>query len=244
MIAAISMVRNESDVIGLTVRHLIAHGVDCVIVADNLSTDDTPGILRSLKAEHHGRILTTIDTDPAYTQDVKMTKLAGMAVSLGAEWVLPFDADEIWFPSDGSTLAQFFAESTADVVQAWGHDHIARADTDPPFSPYRRSNPQPLPKVAFRAHPEAFIAMGNHSVDRPGPVGFGLTYRHFQYRTLDQYARKVRQGAAAYAHTDMPWHQGQHWREDAALSDDELAAKWEAMAGEPDLVYDPAPVKP
>ena len=42
---AVTMVRNEADIIGTTVRHLLAQDVDGILVADNGCTDDTRAIL-------------------------------------------------------------------------------------------------------------------------------------------------------------------------------------------------------
>ena len=45
MIIGVCMVRDEADVIGTVCAHLLAEGVDRLIVADNLSSDDTRDIL-------------------------------------------------------------------------------------------------------------------------------------------------------------------------------------------------------
>ena len=119
-------------------------------------------------------IVTIIDDDePGYYQDAKMTKLARQAHDMGAEWVLPFDADEVWY-AEGGTIAQALDTVTADVVMAAGWDHIIRDDGDAPFSPWRRQQPQTLCKVAFRARPDAELNMGNHDV-RPAEH---RNYRH------------------------------------------------------------------
>jgi len=248
MIAAVTMVRDEADVIEHTIRHLLAHGVDRILIADNLSTDDTPAILASLAGEYPREVMLTTDTEPGYYQDRKMTNLTRRAGAWGADWVLPFDADEVWYPSGGGTLAEFFETCESDIVTGYGWDHIATHDDKPgdPFRSivHRRDNPQSLPKVAFRAHPDASLHMGNHDVNRPGTRGPGLAYRHFQYRSLGQYVRKVRNGKEAYEASNMHWNYGTHWRIDGALSDDEIGGKWEAMCCEFDLVADPAPVLP
>lgn len=240
------MIRDEADVIETVLRHLFAHGVDEIIVADNLSTDDTPEILKGLESE--GLPLVVVrDDDPAYYQDKKMSRLAKQAFDRGAEWVLPFDADEIWYPADG-TLAEFFAEQTADVIEGWGWDHITRdpSGSEGPFPTHRRQNLQTLPKVAFRACPDPYVHMGNHDVNRNQGQqvrAAGLHYRHFQYRSLEQMTRKVRNGKEAYDASDLHYQYGTHWRQAGALSDDELSERWQAMCMEPDLIFDPAPIR-
>ena len=250
MIVGICMVRDEADVIGATLRHHLTHGVDHIIVADNLSTDATDTILREVALDTD-RVTVLEDREPGYYQDEKMSALAVQAYEMGATWVLPFDADELFYPEAGGTLAEFFSGCRDDVVTAYGWDHIATRNDAAGPTPFhriqhRRPTKQPLPKVAFRACPGPSIAMGNHGVDRHAPSlkGGGLTYRHFQYRSLDQMTRKVRNGCEAYDATDLHAQFGAHWRALGVKTDAELAADWRALLDEPGLIHDPAPVLP
>lgn len=236
-VCAVTMVRDEADIIVSTLTHLLAQGVDHIIVADNLSTDGTRQILDNCPI---ARVTVVNDDDPGYYQAEKMTRLARMAYDAGASWVLPFDADELWY-WPGGTLAEFFAQCRVDVVEARGWDFIC---TDPRGGDvwsinYRRAEPQPLPKVAFRAHPFAALHMGNHDVDRPGKRGDGLAYRHYQYRSLEQMRHKLRVGAAAYAQTDLNPMYGAHWREADGLTDEDIGDRWRDLCDEDGLVYDP-----
>lgn len=240
-VVAVTMVRDEADIIEATLRHT-ATQVDHIICADNLSTDGTSDILARLADELP--LTVVADADPAYRQADKMTRLALDAMNMGADWVLPFDADEFWTGTDGRTVADELEaiDPHIDTVYAAGFDHIAVDDTGD-LSPWRRPDPQPLPKVAFRPSADRRLAMGNHDVTG-GSVraAEALTYRHFQYRSLDQMARKVRDGAHAYTLTDLPETFGAHWREAAALDDDGLAGRWAALNGEAGLVFDPPPI--
>lgn len=231
MIVGVSMVKDEADIIEASVRHLFAQGVDAVVVADNMSSDHTFGILDDLRQEFPITLL--VDDEPAYYQADKMTRLAGLAGVLGADWIVPFDADELWC---GIAM---LGSCDAAVVRCVGFDHLPRAG-GPLLSPWRRQEPQRLPKVAFRWCEGARLHMGNHGVDRPGAVVDGLTLRHFQYRSLDQMTRKLRGGKAAYDLTRGLDSHGQHWRAGGALSDLELAEKWAALCSE-DAVFDPVP---
>jgi hypothetical protein len=179
-----------------------------------------------------------------------MSALAKRAYDEGATWVVPFDADEIWFSEDGRPLASFLDDlDDVDVVRAWGFDHIRVESDEFTHSPFRaikhrRQQTQTLPKVLFRAHPEARLHMGNHDVDRPGRrLDHGVSYRHFQYRSFDQFVRKVRNGREAYEASNLHWNYGTHWRTLGSLDDDLLAAKWGDMLHEEGLVMDPAPVR-
>lgn len=252
-VAAVMMVRDEADVLRSTLDHLLAEGVDKIIVADNLSVDDTRHILATYEIAFPDRIVAIEDDEPGYYQDRKMTELARYAHKHhGAEWILPVDADERFYCADVDgngvrvPLVSFFASCTHDIVTAYGWDHIATDDDDPtepnPFRriTHRRVGPQKLPKVAFRFHPEAWIDFGNHAVfHHPGVKGGGLKYRHYQYRSFEQLCQKVRQGKEAYDATNLHPTYGAHWRELGALSDDVLWAKWRRLCEEPGLVDDP-----
>lgn len=239
------MFKNEEDVADVVLRHLFASGVDHVIVADNLSDDRTPHILNDLQAT--GFPLTIVeDRVLAYDQAGKMSRLARQAYEIGATWVLPFDADEIWYgvdPATGEACRISDALSHVDpeiqVIRAPGWDHIGPG----PFSPYRRQQQQQLAKVAFRSHPDVRLHMGNHDVTLPGPSIIGpLAFRHFQYRSLEQMTRKLRQGREAYEASDIHPMHGTHWRAGGLKTDDELAADWESLCSEDGLVFDPAPI--
>lgn len=236
-VIAVTMVKDEADVIGPIIANLFAQGVAHIVAADNLSTDRTRAILESFD-----NLTVVDDNEPGYYQADKMTRLARQACDMGADWVLPFDADELWY-ADGGTIDEALSAAIADVVMAAGWDHIVRGPTDSPFSPWRREQPQTLCKVAFRARLDAELNMGNHDV-RPahltrqrGP----LFYRHFQYRSLEQMTRKLRNGRAAYEASDVHELHGTHWREGGRLSDDEMYAKWVGLCSEPGLVFDPPP---
>jgi len=238
------MVRDEQDIIGYTLLHLYSQGVDHIIVADNLSTDRTRIILENIQACHP---LTIVDDDEVgYFQARKMTALAHQAADMGADWVLPFDADELWYAEKG-TIAEALDSCEADVVRATGWDHVATLRDAPDRDPYRRIRyrrpiPQKLPKVAFRPHPTAQLHMGNHDVDHPGvKVNGVLELRHFGYRSPEQFISKVRNGAAAYAATDLHPTYGQHWRIRGELPDEALRAEWDEMCAEQGLIFDPAP---
>ena len=241
MIYAVMMVRDEADVIWWTLEHLRREGIDKVIVADNGSVDETAQIVEQFDFAH-----LIDDPEVGYYQDRKMTALARMAHQLGAEWVLPCDADEIFY-AHGQSVADFLRSRTEDVVMASVYDHIATYDDDPaienPFLriDHRRKYPQRMAKVAFRAHPDAKLHMGNHDVDRPGQRCGGLYARHYQYRSLDQMIRKLTNGREAYEASDLHPMYGTHWREGGARSWDEHRDEWEALATSPDLVVDPCP---
>lgn len=232
MVVAVSMFKDEADVAEAVVRHM-AGQVDHVVVADNGSTDGTGGILEALADE--GLVSVRADDDPAYYQSQKMSQLAAQAVEkYGAEWIVPFDADEIWMGKRrGSVKATL--EGLPDwilVAEATLYDYVASGADNGAANPFeriqwRRQHPIPLPKVAFRAVPGAVIHQGNHGVTLPGHpvppiIKHLLVVRHFPYRSVAQFISKARNGAAAYAATDLPEEVGQHWRGYGRMDDQGL----------------------
>lgn len=211
----VSMVKDEADIIEGTLRHM-ADEVDHLLVVDNGSTDGTRDILA-----HLAKLLPLTvrdDFEVGYYQSRKMTAYARIAAEMGAEWIVPFDADELWL-FRGHTIAHDLKSVDVDVVTADLFNHFPSAvdpDGKSPFETivWRQRDPAPLPKVAFRWHPDAVIHQGNHGVDLPegARVAPGLEIRHFPYRNAEQFVRKARNGAAAYrATTGLPQDAGQHW---------------------------------
>lgn len=214
---AIAMVKDEADIVGSTVEHMRTQ-VDHVIVADNGSTDDTRAILHDLGVE------VLDDPEPGYYQSRKMTNLADYAGRLGADWIVPFDADEWWYSPLGriaDVLDRIQAWKTIAVAQLF--DHVATAldpDIDDPVKrlAWRRLNHLPLVKVAFRYRPGVIVEQGNHNATFTDGTAHNvrldlLEIRHFPYRSPEHFVRKARNGAAAYAATDLGADVGGHWRQ-------------------------------
>lgn len=112
-IFGISMVRNEADIIGLTVLHTLSLGLNKVLILDNGSTDGTDQVLRNLAKEDE-RVVWMRDNS-LYDQQAITTELAREAYRQGADWILPFDADEFWW-SKGGNFRQTLSESKAGAL--------------------------------------------------------------------------------------------------------------------------------
>ncbi|MGL4766863.1 MAG: glycosyltransferase family 2 protein [Formosimonas sp.] len=223
---AISMFKDEADVAEHVIKHLIDEGVDGIIVADNLSTDETQQKLlacRDYARERNVQLIVQADEEVGYYQSKKMSALAAQAAALGASWIVPFDADEIWY-SDvgrlGDTLKSLVPEIR--VAQCVMLNHFATdldAAGESPFESLQWrliTETQTFPKVAFRWEEGAVIHMGNHGVDLPhgGAVACVLACRHFPFRSFAHFKDKAFKGKKAFdAAADLPVNQGLHWRE-------------------------------
>ena len=219
MIWAVSMCKDEADVIEQTVTHMLGQ-VDVVLIADNGSTDGTRETLESLP------VFVKDDAEVGYYQSQKMTALAHEAYARGAEWIVPFDADEVWRGIDGPikfVLPRLPAD--AMICEAAVLDHVATDEEG--LSPWRRPEQLPLRKVAVRAYDRLVIHQGNHGatfrgIEHPLRASGLLEVHHFPYRSPEQMISKARNGAAAYAATDLPEDVGAHWRGYGRLSDEQI----------------------
>ena len=213
----------------LQTPHALATQVDFIYVSDNRSVDGTTDILENLRDEIAIPMSIQYDDEVGYEQSKKMTALANWAhAETGCDWVIPFDADEVWYAPNGSISRFLDQKHNTHIVPANLYDHVATdLDNHDETNPiarllWRRSYPAPLPKVAVRFHESLKIGMGNHDATfrfTPRHTADRLAIRHFPYRSADQIVRKIRNGAEAYAATDLPAHYGAHWRSWGAILD-------------------------
>jgi hypothetical protein len=216
-VVGITMVKDELDIIDSVIFRMLQQ-VDAILVADNGSTDGT----RERLGQYPIKVVD--DTELAYYQSRKMTELAHQArEEMGADWVVPFDADEVWRADSGtirSTLLRLPEEAL--VCEAMLFEHVptpldSGAEDPVERMRWRRAEAKPLRKVACRPKPDLRIDQGNHFAVFDGAypltVTRGLEVRHYPYRTADQFLRKIRNGAAAYAAAEeLPEDVGAHWR--------------------------------
>lgn len=266
IVAAVSMMRDENDVASHVVKHFVDEGVDVIIVADNNSVDGTRESLNDL-VDYAGAcgVVLEVSDDPevGYYQSKKMTALARRAhEEYGAEWIIPFDADELWCHSD-MPLADFLRKADGDVVGGLMYNHYATGIDDDIPNPFeamqwRRPEAGALPKVAVRWNDKLTIHQGNHSADVTGggpwlaPAEF-CEIRHFPYRSAAQFIQKGKNGAEAYERaTELRKDMGAHWRQygeilrrhgEAALL--EVFYEWYHFEApvEAGMIHDPAPFR-
>ena len=222
-VTAISMVRNEADVIEAFVRHH-AEIVDELVVVDHRSVDGTDETLRALAAE--GLPLRVRGEDSSvHRQNVVMTGLMREAAADGgADWVLPLDADEFLVAPQGSVRTALAALPDDRPSSVDMRLYVPTPD-DPPDEPnvlrrltYRREVEGSIwtRKVVVPAHcardGRFTMTQGNHGLEdrrtaqfTPAPPTERLAMAHFPVRSASQLARKVLGGWPAHvARPDRP----------------------------------------
>jgi glycosyltransferase involved in cell wall biosynthesis len=220
------LVRDEEDIVADNLDFHLAQGIDEVIVTDNGSVDGTLDILRSYEARGLVRIIVEPTDD--YSQGRWVTRMARLAATEHkADWVINNDADEFWWPREG-TLRTVFEGVPGDVGAVVGHrtNFVPRPEDERPYwermtlRERESLNPvgKPLPpKLAHRAHPEIVVVQGNHRIKGPD-VGSELDdgsieILHFPMRSYAQFENKIVKGGRAYARNkELPEKTGRTWR--------------------------------
>lgn len=222
---AVGMARDEGDIIDHTMYHLAANGVSGIVISNNLSKDNTRDKIQEAKlniSKYNSdiQIIVLDDDTVAYTQSEKMTNLASIARQNGAQWIIPFDIDEIWHAHD-KTLKEAFDILSGDNVDAYKvlyTNHFITEFDKAALSPFHSMNWRaPLPtnhKTCFRFRDgDSFVRIsnGNHFVQHNGwdigtniktvlddygddKIIFGpqlIEIRHFQWRSLDHFIKKI-----------------------------------------------------
>ena len=111
----VTLVRSEADIIALTLRYHLQLGLDSVLVLDNASSDGTDKILEQL-AREDDRIRWSRH-EGEFQQAELTTGLAREAFRAGADWIVPFDADEFWY-APHRAFREILADSKAGALRA------------------------------------------------------------------------------------------------------------------------------
>lgn len=221
------LVRDECDIIQSNLDFHFAQGVDFVIAMDNLSQDNTSFILKEYEA--NGLLHYISQKNDNYNQANWVTYMARIACSdFGADWIINNDADEFWWPAEGSLKTTLDSQAQhVNIVRVPRHNFIMTGAFHEPFWSrmiYRETqskNPlgRPLPpKVAHRASKAIQVEQGNHKVSGFDTLvyapGEPLEILHFPIRSLRQIEQKIAQGGAAYERNiNLAPSIGSTWRE-------------------------------
>ncbi len=170
-------VRDEGDILEANLRFHHALGVDHFVITDNGSTDETPEILRRYVDAGLAHVIDEPHADLRQGGADWLTYMARFAATeLEADWVIHTDADEFWWPLQG-TLASALAAipERYGVVVAPRTEFVGRPDGSGSFAQHltvRESRARLQPKVAHRAEPDVVVLdRGGHDVAAAGPGG-------------------------------------------------------------------------
>jgi hypothetical protein len=172
-VAMTLLVRDEADVVETWLRYHLARGIDLVIATDHRSVDGTSDILRDY--ERDGRVVVLREGGNVLRQAEWVTRMARLAaVEHAADWVIPSDADEFWWPRVG-TLADNLG-SVPDrfgVVRGLMRHFVLRPGVEP-FHERMTVRARPTAdltspyhaqvKIAHRGVADAEVGVGNHDV--------------------------------------------------------------------------------
>lgn len=243
----VSMVKDEMDILPFIYEQLLLEDIDGFVIADNMSSDGTREFLAEF-SKNVPNVTIVDDYEIGYYQSTKMNKLIDLAVTQGADRIIAADADEYWYTVDRTdTLGNCLRTMECDVAVATVWDMVpVMGGYDNPLIDFKYREPRvkALPSVAYKWRDGAYVTMGNHDVYHSANRAYDLiAIRHFQYRSYDQFVKKLRNGRAAYEATTMPSSIGTHWRAGGLMTDEALQTEWLAIINQERTVYDPVPLR-
>lgn len=163
-------VRDEEDVIEDVLRYHRAQGVDFFVVTDNASADRTPEILRRWVEAGLAHVIDEPSPELRERGHEWVTRMARVAATEHeADWVVHGDADEFWWPLEG-TIPEALASVPDEygVVLAPRVEFVARPDGPGSFFDrlvHREARSLVRPKIAHRALEDVMVLhRGQHDV--------------------------------------------------------------------------------
>jgi hypothetical protein len=214
-IAMTLLVRDEADIVDAWLRYHLARGIDVVIATDHRSIDGTAEILREHARD--GRVVVLREEAEMVRQGEWMTRMSRLAaVEQGADWVIPSDADEFWWPRAGTfedvlgAVPRHFG-----VVRGLMRNFVLVPGAEAVFERLTiRTRPtadltsqyHAQVKVAHRGTADATVGVGNHDVDGTGMrlirEWFPFEVLHFPLRGVEQLEDKFRRRPTTGQHTE------------------------------------------
>jgi Glycosyl transferase family 2 len=202
--------RDEEDVIEANLLYHLNQGVDFVIATDNGSRDGTAEVFERFERDGVLRLLR--EPSREWNQSDWSTRMARLASSEhGADWVIHTDADEFWWPRQGSLKEVLRAVPPGyGALKAPRLNFVPTRDEANPFwermtllemqslkwwDEGARRGPV-SPKMAHRASTSVVVGHGNHDV-RPKrdfervPGWQPILLFHYPLRSYGQFERKV-----------------------------------------------------
>jgi hypothetical protein len=227
-IAAVCTAYHEADILPWTVEHLLAEGIDHVYVEVPFGDRETIAAMRGISDITITEMEETYHDQPA--------AIRRMAAEAGADWILPFDADEFVIANSPTQNIRQAIEALPDDVGQIRIGMFQQRDWNWREVPFK-----PMPKVAYRWNPEAHVSPGNHSVEGvQGESAYNvLTIREIQYRSFEHFCRKVEERNRTLDPNAGP-SQGIHMTKLKDHSVWKLGVEWEKLNATP-VIWDPIP---
>lgn len=208
ILASVSMVRNESDIIEAFVRHNLRF-IDRLFILNHASSDSTGDILARLQQEHLP-VQVFDDSEPGFRQGDRTSELSRFVCThFQPDFIFLLDADEfLAAPSRRDLEQQLLAlpPNTHGLIP-WRTWVPTRADDSRERNPlkrirYRRNEEGDLfcktvlASNYWQADISQRVGNGNHSVNSQRdathqPLGDGVFLGHFPVRSRSQLIAKV-----------------------------------------------------
>lgn len=216
-IVAITMVKNEEDIIESFIRYTLTYA-DVILVVNHNSDDSTGEILEKLQQEGLP-IYVELFVDPRHLQAEVMTKLMYLALEqYDADIIIPLDADEFLLPFDKKMSVRKFLQTMSNkhvITLPWYIHRLKNINNVSDefilnLPAIRTSNPNKMSKIMvgkvfLQRNKNMSLRQGNHSLQDDGNSSKVIdTIRseylylaHFNIRSEEQYLSKIIVGALA-----------------------------------------------
>jgi hypothetical protein len=166
-------VRDEADIIEPNLRYHRALGVDFFVITDNASVDGTSEVLERYAGAGLAHVIRDETTELRANEVDWTTRMARIAATeYGADWVFHNDADEFWWPLQGTIkdALESIPEEYGAVVSPRA-EYVARPDGPGSFADrlvVREARSSLQPKVAHRGDPDVVVLSNTHEVASAG----------------------------------------------------------------------------
>ena len=232
-VVALLTCKDEARFLGGCIDHLVAHGVE-VHVTDDGSTDETADIARARLGEGVIAVERADGGDDTFRLRRQLARKEELAQTLGADWYLHLDPDEIRLPpradqrlvdafaaaeDDGANAVEFLEFLFLPTQEAPDHDHPRFLETMRSYHPFR---PRPHHRLNAWRQPAGgvdLIGHGGHEVVFPDrrvhPVPFRM--RHYLFLSRDHARRKYGRRQFDPDEVALGWHGWRSRLEDVRL---------------------------